>query len=219
MSSFRKFGAFVRVQRGASEIFEKQKLQPPTESQLGCYRSFVISIIYIWSVASFRISADSICFGGPFVLEPSWILKFQLQPTTVLFGFLLIGIATNFWSIDLESSSFAAVLRGVSFKQLATRTLSLAAILPVCYCFVLPALFCCNVNFKVNLLRISLTYYPVRLWMFHFVNIMPSSSKSPQAPSTKTHSFLWKSTDESPSFKTTSISEKKTKKTKKTKNN
>ena len=35
---------------------------------------------------------------------------------------------------------------------------------------------------------------------------MPSSSKSPQAPSTKTHSFLRKSTDESPSFKTTSTS-------------
>ena len=34
---------------------------------------------------------------------------------------------------------------------------------------------------------------------------MPSSSKSPQAPSTKTHSFLRKSTDESPS-KTTSTS-------------
>ena len=35
---------------------------------------------------------------------------------------------------------------------------------------------------------------------------MPSSSKSPQAPSTKSHSFLRKSTDESPSFKTTSTS-------------
>ena len=35
---------------------------------------------------------------------------------------------------------------------------------------------------------------------------MPSSSKSPQAPSTKTHSFLRKSTNESPSFKTTSTS-------------
>ena len=36
---------------------------------------------------------------------------------------------------------------------------------------------------------------------------MPSqSSKSPQAPTTKTHSFLRKSTDESPSFKTTSTS-------------
>ena len=35
---------------------------------------------------------------------------------------------------------------------------------------------------------------------------MPSSSKSPQAPSTNTHSFLRKSTDESPSFKTTSTS-------------
>ena len=34
---------------------------------------------------------------------------------------------------------------------------------------------------------------------------MPSSSKSPQAPSTKSHSFLRKSTDESPS-KTTSTS-------------
>ena len=34
---------------------------------------------------------------------------------------------------------------------------------------------------------------------------MPSSSKSPQAPSTKPHSFLRKSTDESPS-KTTSTS-------------
>ena len=35
---------------------------------------------------------------------------------------------------------------------------------------------------------------------------MPSSSKSPQAPSTKTHSFLRKSTDESPLIKTTSAS-------------
>ena len=32
------------------------------------------------------------------------------------------------------------------------------------------------------------------------------SSKNPQAPSAKTHSFLRKSTDESPSFKTTSTS-------------
>ena len=36
---------------------------------------------------------------------------------------------------------------------------------------------------------------------------MPSqSSKRPQAPSTKTHSFLRKTTDESPSMKTTSTS-------------
>ena len=35
---------------------------------------------------------------------------------------------------------------------------------------------------------------------------MPSSSKSPQASSTKPHSFLRKSTEESPSFKTTSTS-------------
>ena len=35
---------------------------------------------------------------------------------------------------------------------------------------------------------------------------MPSSSKSPQAPFTKSHSFLRKSTDKSPSFKTTSPS-------------
>ena len=35
---------------------------------------------------------------------------------------------------------------------------------------------------------------------------MPSSSKSPQALSTKSHSFLRKSTDESPSFKTNSTS-------------
>ena len=68
LSSFRKFGAFVRVQRGASEIFEKQKLQPPAESQLCCYRSFVISIIYILSVASFWISADSIFFWRIFRL-------------------------------------------------------------------------------------------------------------------------------------------------------
>ena len=68
MSSFRKFCAFVRVQRGASEIFEKQKLQPPAESQLCCYRSFVISVICIWSVASFRISADSILFWRIFRL-------------------------------------------------------------------------------------------------------------------------------------------------------
>ena len=35
---------------------------------------------------------------------------------------------------------------------------------------------------------------------------MTSSSKSPQAPPTKSHSFLRKSTDDSPSFKTTSTS-------------
>ena len=91
-------------------------------------------------------------------------------------------------------------------QQLATKTFPLVAILSACYCFVLPALLCCNVVFKVNLLPISLTYYPVCLWIFDFLNIMPSRSKSPQAPSTKTHSFLRKSTDESPSFKTTSTS-------------
>ena len=48
MSSFRKFGGFVRVERVASEIFEKQKLQPPAGSELCCYRSFVISVIYIF---------------------------------------------------------------------------------------------------------------------------------------------------------------------------
>ena len=90
-------------------------------------------------------------------------------------------------------------------QQLATRTFPLAATLAACYCFVLPALLCCNVVFRVNLLRILLTYFC--LWIFDFVRIMPSqSSKSPQAPSTKTHSFLRKSTDESPSFKTTSTS-------------
>ena len=91
-------------------------------------------------------------------------------------------------------------------QQLATKTFPVAAILPARYCFVLPALLCCNVVFKVNLLRILLTYYPVCIWIFDSINIMPSSSKSPQAPSTKTHSFLRKSTDESPSFKTTSTS-------------
>ena len=135
-------------------------------------------------------------------MEPSWILKFQLQPTIVLFQFpfyrdrfcfwsidlessSLAGAFVNlkvsatadnspikvsfyrdrycFWSIDLESSSLAGAFVEFSFKQLATWTFSLAAILPACYCFVLPALLCCNVIFKVNLLRISLTYYPVRL--------------------------------------------------------
>ena len=159
VSSFRKFCAFVWVQRGASEIFEKQKLQPPAESQLCCYRSFVISVIYIWSLASFRISADNTFFWrifrlGAFVdlevsatadnspiqvsflsgsllfLEywsrvvvfssrPSWILKFQLQPTIVLFKFPFYRDRYFFWSIDLESSSLAAVLRGV-FVQAAS---------------------------------------------------------------------------------------------------
>ena len=35
---------------------------------------------------------------------------------------------------------------------------------------------------------------PLCLWIFYLVNIIPSSSKSLQAPSTKTHSFLRKST-------------------------
>ena len=119
MSSFRKFCAFVRVQRGASEIFEKQKLQPPAESQLCCYRSFVISVIYIWSVASFRISADSIFFCRIFRLGAFVNLKVSAtadnSPNQVSF----YRDRYCFWSIDLESSSLAAVLRGV-FVQAAS---------------------------------------------------------------------------------------------------
>ena len=56
-----------------------------------------------------------------------------------------------------------------------------------------------NVVFRVNLLRISLKYF--------LPSIMPSQgSKSPLAPSAKTHSFLRESTDESSLIKTTRTS-------------
>ena len=91
-------------------------------------------------------------------------LNVQLQPTTVLplylFGFLLIGIVSNFWCVDLESSSFATVLRGVLFKQPATRTFPLGSLFSLrVYCFALFALLCCNLVFRMNLLRISLRYF------------------------------------------------------------
>ena len=117
MSSFRKFCAFVRVQRGASEIFEKQKLQPPAESQLCCYRSFVISVIYIWSVASFRISADSIFFWRIFRLEA--FVNLKVLATADNSPIQVYRDHYCFWSIDLESSSLAAVFRGV-FVQAAS---------------------------------------------------------------------------------------------------
>ena len=64
-------------------------------------------------------------------------LYIQLQPTTVLplylFGFLLIVTVLVFWCIDFESSSFTAVLRGVSFKQPATRTFSLGSLFTCVY--------------------------------------------------------------------------------------
>ena len=56
----------------------------------------------------------------------------------------------------------------------------------------------------MNLLRISLTYFIPFASEYSTSPIL--GSKSPQAPSTKTHSFLRKSTDESPSFKTTRTS-------------
>ena len=62
--------AFVRVQRGARAIFENQKLQPTVEIQLWCYRTLVISVLYIWSVAFFGLAPYSI-FGGSFFVEPS----------------------------------------------------------------------------------------------------------------------------------------------------
>ena len=76
----------------------------------------------------------------------------------------------------------------------------------ICFVFALLSWHRGKRHFHSDLLRISLAYFhPLCLSIFDLVNIMPSSSKSPQAPSTKSHSFLRKSTDESPS-KTTSTS-------------
>ena len=59
----------------------------------------------------------------------------------------------------------------------------------------------------MNLLRISLTYFPIFLLIFDFVNIMPSQgSKSLLAPSSNPHTILRKSTGESPLIKTTRAS-------------
>ena len=120
MSSSRKFCAFVRVQRGVSEIFEKQKLQPPAESQLCRYRSFVISVIYIWSVASFRISADSTFFFWRIFRLGAFVnLKVSATADNSPIQVSFYRDRHCFWSIDLESSALAAVLRGV-FVQAAS---------------------------------------------------------------------------------------------------
>ena len=74
----------------------------------------------------------------------------------------------------------------------------------ICFCFIVS--IAVNVIFIVNCCAFhwrNSSPLPLNIRPRH---IMPSSSKSPQAPSTKTHSFLRKSTDESPSFKTTSTS-------------
>ena len=62
----------------------------------------------------------------------------QLQPTTVFavisIRVLLIGIVTSvFVCIHLESSSFAAVFRGVMFKQPATRIFPLGSLFTCLY--------------------------------------------------------------------------------------
>ena len=160
---------------------------------------------YLHLVSSvFRISADSI-FGGSFFLEPSWISTFSYSRQQfccyIYSGFFLSGSLLVFWCIDFESSSFAAVFRRVLFKQPATRAFSLDSLF-TCVYIALHCLHC----FVVTSFALHFTdVFPIYLWTFDFVNIMPSqSSKSPLAPSAKTHSFLRKSTDESPLIKTTS---------------
>ena len=132
MSRFRKFGAFVRVQRGVSEIFENQKLQPTAEIQLWLHRSLVISVIYIWSVAFFGL-APKIFFSedlSSWSLRESQSFSYSRQQFCryIYSGFFLSGSLLVFWCIDLESSSFAAVLRGVSFKQPAARIFPLGSL-------------------------------------------------------------------------------------------
>ena len=87
----------------------------------------------------------------------------QLQPTTVfavISGFFLSGSLLAFLCVLISSRR----LLQPSFVELCSSSrppgyFPLAAFLPACICFVLPALLCCNVVFRVNLLRISLTYF------------------------------------------------------------
>ena len=150
MSIYSKFCAFVRVQRRASEIFEKQKLQSPAESQLCCYQSFVISVIYIWSVASFRISADStFLFLRIFRLGAFVNLKISATADNSPIQVSFYRDRYCFWSIDLESPSLAAVLRGVFVQAASHQDIFLGSHFTCFSCFVLPALLCCNVIFIV----------------------------------------------------------------------
>ena len=158
----RKFGAFVRVQRGAREIFENQKLQPTAEIQLWCYRSLVISVINICS-AAFYGWAPTAFFDD----HSSWSIRDPQRSATAdtvlplyLFGFLLIGIVTSFFDV-LISSRRPLQPSFVEFRSSSRPPgyFPLVAFLPAYILHCIPALLCCNVVFRVNLLRISLTYF------------------------------------------------------------
>ena len=124
---------------------------PIVVSSEPCYQRYLHLVSSVFRIRIFLL--------GAFVN-----LNIQLQPTIVLplylFGFLLIGIITSFlvyWSrvvifCSLPSWSFvrAAGHEGISPWQ----PFYLRA-----YCFALFASLCCNVVFRVNLLRISLTYF------------------------------------------------------------
>ena len=120
---------------------------------IGLLSELFISVIYICSVASFRISADSIFLED----LSSWSRQqfyryiysgFFLSGSLLGFGVLISSrrlLQPSF--VEFRSSSWPP---GHSPWQPSSLRV---------YCFVLFALLCCNVVFRVNLLRISLTYF------------------------------------------------------------
>ena len=127
---------------------------------------------YLHLVSSvFRISADSI-FGGSFFLEPSWISTFSYRRQHfyryIYSGFFLSGLLLVFRCIDLESSSSAAVLRGVSFKQPATRTFPLGSLFTCVYialhcfhCFVVTSFsgwICFTFHWRISNLPLNIRF-------------------------------------------------------------
>ena len=148
-------------------------------------------------------------FGGSFFVEPSWISAF------ISIWSHSIGIVTSVLFVVISSScplrpfkSFIIELQNRSYSWIS-RDLSLGAtsLRPFLSAWVsafrsLALLFASFSGwFRI---RISLTYFPICLWIFDFVNIMPlRGSKSPLAPSSKPHTFLHNSTGESPLIKTT----------------
>ena len=138
VSIYFKFFAFVRVVVFSSRPSQIVKFQLQPLIVL-----FELSFIGIAPVSGVLISSRRL--QQPSFVDRKVSATADISPIQFSFYWDRYCFGVLISSRRLLQPSFAEF----SFKQLATRTFSLAAILPACYCFVLPALLCCNVIFIV----------------------------------------------------------------------
>ena len=148
--------------------FENQKLQPSAEKHLQFYQSFSSALFPFGSVAVFRFVLHQ--FWRSLLLGAYGISAFSQsrrqicrQLFKVFLSITLLAFVSGCSLVFVHCSLRGVLLLKLQSDSRQTGSYLLAAILSACVLLCVGSIALFNVVFRVNLLRISLTYYPICL--------------------------------------------------------